>query len=180
MKVKVAQSCLTLCVGFLGSSAGKERIHLPCRIPRFNPGSGRSAGEGIGYPLEYSWAYLVAQLIKNLPVMSEAWVQSLGWEDSLEKGTVTHAGILDWRIPWTWGRKESDTTERLTSLLLVCMCAYTSVQCMHTSACMCTYILFLGGLVANSLDRRMDSVLERPKQEALVFLILLVSSSYVP
>ena len=45
---------------------------------------------------------------------------------------------------------------------------------------MCTYILFLGGLVANFLDRRMDSVLERPKQEALVFLILLVSSSYVP
>ena len=141
MKVKVAQSCLTLCVGFLGSSAGKERIHLPCRIPRFNPGSGRSAGEGIGYPLEYSWAYLVAQLIKNLPVMSEAWVQSLGWEDSLEKGTVTHAGILDWRIPWTWGRKESDTTERLSLHYYLCACVLIHLcsVCTQVRVCAHTY-----------------------------------------
>ena len=52
----------------------------------FVPGSGRSAGEGIGYPLQYSWASLVAQLVKNLPAMWETWVQSLGWEDPLEKG----------------------------------------------------------------------------------------------
>ena len=50
----------------------------------------------------------MAQLVKNLPAMWETWFQSLDWEDSLEKGTVTHAGILDWRIPWTWGRKELD------------------------------------------------------------------------
>ena len=49
------------------------------------PGSGRSAGEGIGYPLQYSWASFEAQLIKNLPVMREAWVRSLDWEDPLEK-----------------------------------------------------------------------------------------------
>ena len=49
------------------------------------PGSGRSAGEGIGYPLQYSWASLVGQLVKNLPAMQEIWVQSLGWEDPLEK-----------------------------------------------------------------------------------------------
>ena len=65
------------------------------------PGSGRSAGEGIGYPLQYTWASLVAQLVKNLPAMWETWVQSLGWEDPLEKGKVTHSSILAWEIPWT-------------------------------------------------------------------------------
>ena len=51
------------------------------------PGLGRSGGEGIGYPLQYSWASLVAQLVKNLPAMWETWVQSLAWEDPLEKNT---------------------------------------------------------------------------------------------
>ena len=46
-------------------------------------------------------ASLVAQLIKNLPAMREAWVRSLGWEDPLEKGKITHCSILAWRIPWT-------------------------------------------------------------------------------
>ena len=64
-------------------------------------GLGRSTGEGIGYPLQYSWASLVAQLVKNLPAMQETWVQSLGWEDPLEKGKATHSSILAWRIPWT-------------------------------------------------------------------------------
>ena len=45
------------------------------------PGSGRSAGEGIGYPLQYSWAFLLAHLVKNLPAVWETWVRSLGWED---------------------------------------------------------------------------------------------------
>ena len=62
---------------------------------------GRSAGEGIGYPLQCFWASLVAQLVKNLPAMQEAWVQSLGWEDPLEKGKATHSNILVWRIPQT-------------------------------------------------------------------------------
>ena len=44
---------------------------------------------------------LVAQLVKNLPAMQETWVQSLGWEDPLEKGTAIHSSILAWRIPWT-------------------------------------------------------------------------------
>ena len=48
-------------------------------------------GEGIGYPLQYSWVSLVAQMVKNLPVMWETWVQSLGWEDPLEKGKATHS-----------------------------------------------------------------------------------------
>ena len=65
------------------------------------PGLGRSPGEGIGYPLQYSWASLVAQMVKNLTAMQETWVQSLGQEDPLEEGTATHSSILAWRIPWT-------------------------------------------------------------------------------
>ena len=65
------------------------------------PGSGRSAGEGIGYPLQNSWAFFVAQLVKNPPAMRETWVRSLGWEDPLEKEKATYSGILSWRIPWT-------------------------------------------------------------------------------
>ena len=68
---------------------------------QFPPGSGRAAGEGIGYPLQYSWACLVAQLVMNLPAEQKTWVQSLGWEDPLEKGKVTDSSILAWRIPWT-------------------------------------------------------------------------------
>ena len=64
------------------------------------PGLGRSPGEGIGYPLQYSWASLVAQLVKNLLPMWETWVRSLDWEDPLEKGMATHSSILAWRIPW--------------------------------------------------------------------------------
>ena len=64
------------------------------------PESGRSTGEGIGCPFQYSWASLVAQLVKN-PAMQETWVRSLDWEDPLEKGKATHSSILAWRIPWT-------------------------------------------------------------------------------
>ena len=63
------------------------------------PGLGSFLGEGIGYPLQYSWASLVTQLVKNMPAMWETWVQSLGWEDFLEKVTTTHSSILSWRIP---------------------------------------------------------------------------------
>ena len=68
--------------GFPDISVGKEfacNAGDPCSIL----GSGRSPGEGIGYPLQYSWASLVAQLVKNRPAMRETWVQSLGWEDPL-------------------------------------------------------------------------------------------------
>ena len=65
------------------------------------PGLARSAGEGIGYALQYSWASPVAQLVNNLPANVRDLVQSLGWEDPLEKGKATHSNILAWRIPWT-------------------------------------------------------------------------------
>ena len=58
----------------------------------------------------------MAQLVKNLLAMRETWVQSLGWEDPLEKEKATHSSILTWRIPWTspWDHKESDTAEQLS------------------------------------------------------------------
>ena len=62
---------------------------------------GRSPGGGIGYPLQYSWTCLVAQMVKNPPAMWETWVQPLGWEDSLEKAMTTYSNNLAWRIPWT-------------------------------------------------------------------------------
>ena len=79
--------------GFTDSSVGKESA---CNAgdPGSIPGSTRSTGEGIGYPLQYSWASLVAQLVKNLPSMWETWIKSLPWEDPLEKGKATHSSIL--------------------------------------------------------------------------------------
>ena len=76
-------------------------FHLQCRRCRSIPGSGRSPGEGIGYPLQYSLASLVAQLVKNLPAMWETWVHSLGWKDPLEKRRTTHSSLLAWEILWT-------------------------------------------------------------------------------
>ena len=87
-------------LGFPDSSVGKESA---CNTgdPGSIPSLGRSPGEGIGYPLQYSWASLVAQLVKNPPATQEIWVRSLGWKDPLEKGKATHSGILAWRIPQT-------------------------------------------------------------------------------
>ena len=118
MKVKieseVAQSCLTLSDP-MGCSLPGSSVHgiFQARVlewgatafssnagdPGSVPGYGRSPGEGIGYPLQDSWGSLVAQLIKNPPAMRETWVQSLGWEDPLEKGKATYSSILAWRIP---------------------------------------------------------------------------------
>ena len=80
-------------MGFPGSSVGKESA---CNAgdPGSISASGRSTGEGKGYPLQYSWASLVAQLVKNQPTMRETWVRSLGCKDPLEKGMATHSSIL--------------------------------------------------------------------------------------
>ena len=88
--------------GFPGSSAAEEST---CNVgdPSSIPGSGRSHGEGIGYPLQYSWASLVTQTVKNPPAVWETWVRSLSWEDPLEEGMATHSSILAWRIPMDRG-----------------------------------------------------------------------------
>ena len=79
--------------GFPDSSVGKESA---CNAgdPGSIPGLGRSTGEELGYPLQCSWAFLVAQLVKNLPAMQKTWVGSLGREHPLEKGKATHSRIL--------------------------------------------------------------------------------------
>ena len=89
-------------MGFPGSSAGKESA---CNAGDLSsiPGSGRFPGEGIGYPLQYSWASLMTQMVKNLPAMWETWVWSLGWEDPQEGSMATHTTILSWRIPMDRG-----------------------------------------------------------------------------
>ena len=93
------------------SSVGKEPA---CNVgdPGLIPGSGRSPEEGIGYPLQHSWASLVAQLVKNLPAMWETWVRSLGWEDSPGEGNghpLQYSGLensMDFIVHG--GRKELD------------------------------------------------------------------------
>ena len=84
---------------FPGSSAGKESA---CNGggPVSIHGSGRSPGKGTGYPLQYSWAFLVAQTVKNPPAVQETWVGSLGWEDPLEEDMTTHSSTLAWKILW--------------------------------------------------------------------------------
>ena len=99
---------------FPGNSAGKESASN-AGYPGLIPGLGRSPGKGIEYPLQYSWASLVAQLEKNPSAMPETWVRSLGWEDPLEKETATHSNILTWRIPWTVESMGSQSWTRLSN-----------------------------------------------------------------
>ena len=85
-------------MGAPGSSAGKGP---PCNAgdPGSIPGLGRSLGEEIGYPFQYSSASLVTQMVKNPPAMRETSVRFLGGEDPLGEGMATHSSILPWRIP---------------------------------------------------------------------------------
>ena len=93
--------------GFPGSSAGKE---FACNAEDsvWILGLRRSPGEGIGCPLQYFWASLMAQMVQNEPAIWETWLPSLSWEDPLEKWTATHSSIMARRIPrgvtkrWTW------------------------------------------------------------------------------
>ena len=84
--------------GFPDSSVGKEST-CNARDAGSIPRSGRICWRRDSLPTPYSWASLVAQLVKNPPAMRDTWVQSLGWEDPLGKGKATHSSILAWRIP---------------------------------------------------------------------------------
>ena len=79
---------------FLNSSVDKESAYNAGE-PGLIPGTGRSAGEGIGYPFQYSWASFVAQLVKNLPATWETWVQSLHWEDPEGNGYLLQYSGLE-------------------------------------------------------------------------------------
>ena len=100
---------MALWLGFSDGSAGKQST---CNAgdPGSIPGSGRSTGEGIAYPLQYSWASLVAQLVKTPPAMWKTWIGKIPWR----RERLPHSSVLTWRIPWTvypWGCKELDRTE---------------------------------------------------------------------
>ena len=101
-------------LGFPGSSAAKESA---CNSgdPGLNSGSGRSPGEEMGYPFQYSWASLVAQMVKNAPIIQETLVWFLGQEDPLEKGKATQSSILAWRSSWAGepGRQQSQGSQRV-------------------------------------------------------------------
>ena len=84
--------------GFPDSSVGKESA-CSAEDTGSIPVLGKSAGEGIGYPFQYSWASFMAQSVKNLPAVQKTQVQSLGWKDPLEKEMATHSSVLAWRIP---------------------------------------------------------------------------------
>ena len=88
--------------GFPGSSASNESA-CNAEDPAPIAGLRRSPEEEIGYPLQYSWASLLVQSVKNLPAIWETWIRSLGWEDLLEEGMATHSSILAWRIPMDRG-----------------------------------------------------------------------------
>ena len=105
-------------VGFPGSSGDKEPT---CNAG--DPGSllglGSSPGEGIGYPLQYSWASLMAQMVTNLPAVLETWVWFQGWEDSLKEHMAIHSSILAWRTSMSrgaWWATVHGVTKNLTWL----------------------------------------------------------------
>ena len=109
----------TLVLQETGSSAGKQSS---CNTgdPGLIPGSGSSPGEGIGYPVQCSWVSLVAQLVKSLPTVQETWVQSVAWEDSLEKEKATRSSILAWRISrtaWSLGLQSQTWLGNWTELI---------------------------------------------------------------
>ena len=103
--------------GFPGSSAGKESA---CNVgdPSLIPGSGRSPGDRIGYPLQYFEASLVVQMVKNPPAMQKTCVRFLGWEDPLAESIATHSSIHAWGI--SMDRIELDTTKHSTAHAHIC------------------------------------------------------------
>ena len=94
---------------FPDSSVGKEST---CNAgdPGSIPGSGRSTGEGTGYPLQYSWASLVVQLVKNPPAMQKTWVGKMPWRSKRLPTPAFWPGEFH-ELYGPWGRKDSDTTE---------------------------------------------------------------------
>ena len=107
-------------LGFPDSSAGKVST---CNAGDLGsiPGLGRSSEEGIGYPLQYSWASLVAQLVRNLPAMHERpgfdpWIKKIPWRRERLPTPVFWPGVFH-GLYSSWGHNELDTTERLLLLL---------------------------------------------------------------
>ena len=112
------------CMGFPSGSDG--RVCLQSGRTGFDPWVGKIPGEGYGYPLQYSWASPVTQTVKNLPVMWETWIPSLGW-DGPWMGAWQPTHILAWRIPmdrgawWATDCGVAKSRTRLSKSLFVCI-----------------------------------------------------------
>ena len=129
----VISSFCCLIQGFSGGSVGKESICNAGDLALI-PGSGRSPGEGIGYPLQYSWASLVAQLVKNLPAVWETWIRSLGREDPLRRERLPTPVLWPGEFHGLyspWDCKESDMTEPLSLHSLSCLSGCAGSQLRH-------------------------------------------------
>ena len=119
-------------MGFPNSSVGKESACNE-REPSSIPGSGRFAGEGIGYPLQYSWASLVAQLVKNLSAIWErrpgfySWVGKIPWERERLPTPVFLPGEFH-GLYSPWGRKESHITEWLPLHTILNYCLIEQIE----------------------------------------------------
>ena len=133
--------------GFPGSLAGKESTYNAGDSNSIS-GSGSSPGEGIDYPLQYSWAFLVAQMVKNPSTMWKTSVWSLGWEDPLEEGMATHYSILCAhfsstyigqkigemflsRVPWKWNLRYRDGWGFFLSVILIQFSFFNHVTVLH-------------------------------------------------
>ena len=161
------------------SSAGKESA---CNAgdPGSIPGSGSSLGEGIDYPLQYSWASLVAWLVNNTPAMRETWVQSLGWEDPLEEGMATHSSILAWRIPWTQepGGLQSMGSQKVGHSW---MTKHSTQLEQNRDVLECVEVHFMkSGAKVQQLQRHWTVLWKVTKNESSSSLPLLDSSLWVP
>ena len=95
-----------------------------------------------------NWAFLVAQMVKNLPAMQETWVPSLGWDDPLEKGMATHSSILAWEIPQTEepGRLPSMGSQRVGR-------DWSDLACLDAQECECEFSLFFSGFPDGSVSK---------------------------
>ena len=115
-------------MGFPGSSAGKESA-CSARDSSSIPGSGRSAEEGISCPLQFSWALLVAQLVKNLPAMWKAWINpwagKIPWRRKQLPTPVSWPGEF-YGLYSPWGCKELDRTEQLSLFTVQCVLFYAA------------------------------------------------------
>ena len=133
-------------MGFPDSSVGKESA-CNAEDPGLIPGSRGSAGEGTGYPLQCSWASLVAQLVKNPPAMQETWVRFLGWEDPWRRERLPTSIFWpgEFHGPYSpWGCKELDTTERLSLFFLwiPSMSLLPSTSSHHQPVCLFFVVCF--------------------------------------
>ena len=136
--------------GFPDSSVGKESA---CHAgdPGLIPGSGRSPGEGKGYLLQYSWASLVAQLVRNLPAMWETWVGKISWRRERLPILVFWPGEFH-GLYSPWGLKESDMTERLSHKLFWNLVYFVATLTITYKKMRCFYSFIFQQIFIHSID----------------------------